>query len=86
MGAFLVAAFRILAASIRSKGADPIPKILMGGDTYVQSQNARVNASALSGPRGELIVTTQELVEALLPVEKRATISAPLRTICRQLK
>ena len=50
VGAFLAAALLILAASLKSKGAELNPETLKAWDAYVQEQNARVAENSGAKP------------------------------------
>jgi hypothetical protein len=50
VGAFLAAALLILAASLKSKGAELSPATLKAWDAYVQAQNARVAEYSTATP------------------------------------
>jgi hypothetical protein len=50
VGAFLAAALLILAASIKSKGAELSPETLKAWNTYVQEQDARVSGTSSATP------------------------------------
>src|SRR5262245_1124056 len=72
-GAFLVAALLILAASLKSKGAELSPETLNAWNAYVQAQDARTAAYSAAAP----VLWSRQSPERLRLVQKGETVVAP---------
>lgn len=73
VGAFVVAALLILAASLTSKGAELSPETLRAWDAYVQSQNARLAEYSSATP----FLWSDESPDRLRRLHNGETVVAP---------
>src|SRR5207302_1074817 len=73
VGAFLAAALLILAASLKSKGAELSPATLKAWDAYVQAQNARVAEYSTATP----FLWSDQSPERLRHLHQGETVIAP---------